>query len=651
MNKKELLMLIISLILIAVFTYLPHFSYNLPYHLDEWDHIGRSIRIQEQGFSYLTNNSPIEIGFDLILLIISKFIQLFNIDIVNIYQFLPAINVLIISSILFFNLKREYNYLIALPSFLFIISLPSNVNILGIWFYVPILAGMPLIYLILFSIEKNAYDENKIWLIALSLFFLAFIHQSSFLLITLVLIIYLAFNKNKMNLNLSKVLPFIFILIPIILTILYLTNNLSEISNLFESMIWGPIQPQINYNIFSLYGWLASILSFIGFYISSKNKQLLTFRIYYLISLISILIFPLIEKTIFSAYQRYLYHFMFAAIPLSAVGLYHSFKWLKNKTNNLGKILKYTIIILFILFIAISSIYQHSNFNSKTKLYTVLEEKEINSLKELSKYPTGTVLTPLDMGIAVKPITKIHEPALTFFDWEKAESLTYFYNADCEEKEEILYNKNIISFLPDYIHSESPIKCDFNEEIIMDKENYIYKTRLNKEVIHKVISKIQSNNNSSFSFLADTPREEFTLYFMIKPEINQEKYASIIQSGKGNGYDSGWSILLYDNKLNLRWKEDNEKKNIYTESDIKPNKWNFVTITYNKSFSIYIDSKIKNKSPYTKISFNESYHSLWKIGTTNFNIFNGEIKEITLINKSLSNKEISKEYYRLINFS
>lgn len=651
MNKKELFLLITALILLAVFTYSPHFSYKLPYHLDEWDHIGRSIRIQEQGFSYFINNTPIEVGFDLILLIITKFTSLFNLDIVNIYQFLPAINILIISLILFFNLKKEYNYALALLSFLFIIFLPSNVNILGIWFYVPILAAIPLVYLILFQIEKEKYERKDIWIIALSLLFIAFIHQSSFLLISLILLIYFSFNKHKIHWDLRKAPPFILILIPIILTILFLTNNLSDISNLFKSMIWGPIKPQINYNIFSLYGFLASIFSFIGFYISAKDKKLLTFRIYYTISLISILIFPLIEKSFFSAYQRYLYHFMFAAIPLSAIGIYYSFKLLNNKISNANKIFKYALIILFISFITISTIYQHSEFKSKTKLYTVLESDEINILKELSKYPKGIILAPIDMGIAVKPITKIHEPALTFFDWEKTENLSYFYNADCEKKEEMIYNENLLPDISehnfnskynrhniDYIISEKRINCEFLKLLRKSENYYIYETELNIETLLK-INKFRENQEKII-IPSGKIYDNFTLYAWVKPKLPT---SGIIKSVYGDGYNTSWMVYTDKEYIRINWGDSKDKFYLISKEKIKQNSTLFIAVTYNGNFTLYLDGKLQDtklaKFEYEKINLGLAKT---RVGAIFDKPAPYEINDLNIINKVLIEKKLKE---------
>jgi hypothetical protein len=417
-------------------------------------------------------------------------------------------------------------------------------------------------------------------------------------------------------------------------------------------MIWGPIQPQINYNIFSLYGWLGSVFSIIGFYISTKYKKLLTFRIYYSISLISIILFPLIENSFFSAYQRYIYHFMFAAIPLSAIGLYYSFKWLKNKTNNINKILKYTLLIFFICFIILSSMYQYHTFKSETKLYKVIEEKEINSLEALSKYQKGKVLTPLDMGIAIKPITKIHEPALTFFDWEKTSNLTHFHKTSCEQKEEIIYNEELLSdnyyFHKreknreniKYVISEEEINCLFLEKIPIESKYYIYRTILNNETMIK-ISHFQEDQDF-IKVPSSKVYDNFTLITWVKPNTPT---SGIMKSYYGDGYNTGWMIYTDNNLLRLNWADEKGKRHINSTKKLSNDNLYFISLTYNGNFTLYLNGE-KQDSKKANIKYEEKNLGLAKsrIGSIFDKPAPKEIINLRVINKYLNESEIETTY-------
>jgi len=642
MNLKKKILLIISLIALAVLTYSPHFLYPLPYHLDEWDHIGRSIRLQEQGFSYFNNHSPIEIGFDIILLIISIILSLFKIDIVFVYQFLPAINSLAIALILFFYMKKQINnYWLALSALPFLAFLPSNVNILGMWFYAPILAAIPFIYLSLFNLEKAVEEKSKknLYLTAFFLFILAFIHQSSFLLLFIISTVYLSFNYKFVIENKKIFYPLTILIIPAIIMFLHLTNNLSNISNFFSSFVWGPISPQINYNPFTFYGIISSLFALIGFYISFKNKLFLQFRIYFLISLISILIFPLTQFTIFSAYQRYIYHFMIASIPLSALGFYISIKWINNKLDKINNKLRLFILIAIILLIFLGMFYNYFTLHPKTKLYHAIEPSEIPVLQSLSGYPPGIVLTPIDMGIAVRPITKVHDPALTFFDWKKTEDLEKFYNSDCENIKESLYNNYLTEKKISYILSRKTIECD-NLKLLENEYPYkLYQFERNNLVLLYL-----KNIKASESIPTITKKElivnNFTIITQIKLEqINLAKIG-IIKSVYGDGYRSGWSVGIENSRIVFKSGNLTNKKAVYSSEILKANNNYDIKITYqDKNLNIYINNKL-DKSTNVPLSYDYNssapilVNGYWDTGKTD------NIQEILILNKSLSMSEI-----------
>jgi len=96
MDKKKLLFLF-ALAFVFLIVYSPHFMHTYPFHFDEWDHASKAVKIHEQGLKYFSHGHLVEIGFDLILWFISLFFNL-----VKIYQFLPAINAVIIAVILFY---------------------------------------------------------------------------------------------------------------------------------------------------------------------------------------------------------------------------------------------------------------------------------------------------------------------------------------------------------------------------------------------------------------------------------------------------------------------------------------------------------------------------------------------------------------------
>jgi len=611
MDIKKKVLLIISLVILGIIVYSPHFVYHLPYHLDEWDHIGRSIRMQEQGISYFSNSSPVEIGFDFIIIIFSLILSIIKVDIVNFYQFLPAINATIVGLILFFCLRKEFKqYWIGLCALPFLAFMPSNVNILGIWFYVPIIAAIPFIYLSLFNLERSIRDNEpkRLYLVALFLFIVAFIHQSSFLVIALSVLICMIFNHKFVLHNRKYFYPLLILIIPILIMVYYLSSGFTDLPRFFSHFIWGPITPQINYNPFTFYGILASFFALFGFYRCIKEKKLLSLRIYAVISLISILAFPLFEKTIFSAYQRYIYHFMIACVPLSAIGFYYSIVWIKNKLK--VKENKKTIVLTIITLILIVGMsFNYFTLHPQAKLYHVIEPGEIEGLKLLSSYPEGNVLVPINMGIAVRPITKTHDEALNYFAWRRSDNLDMFNSADCKRKEEYLYNSNLWSIPGDYnpggrkeknsiqyLFSKDEINCDFVEKIY-EKDYYVYKLNLDKNILVKM----QDTYSYSKGYSATSPKflvYNFTLNSTFYPtDLGLSKSQIIRMDYEGDGYHTGWSAIIINKKVILRAGNVTSTTELTSKDSLIKGKNNEVIISYNGNFKMTLNGKQQFDSP------------------------------------------------------
>jgi hypothetical protein len=469
MDKKYLL-LIPVLALAFILVYEIHFDQPLPIHLDEWAHIGNVAEIHEQGPSRL----GIESGFDIILLFISFFANL-----IEIYKFLPAINVVLISLVLFYFMRKKFNFWVGFLSIIFLASLRSNINILGIRFFVPVIAAIVFDYLCLFYLEESVKEKNpkKIFLSVLFLFLIAFIHQSSFLVIFLVVLVYLCFNYEFVVKNKYYFLPFTLLIFPTILAFRSLTSNFVFLGDFFKSLIWGPLyQAQINFNPFLFFGILSSMFAVIGYYIAYRKKTLLLFRIYVIIPLINLFIFPFTNFTIFSSYQRYIYHFMIAAVPLSAVGFYYSIMFVKDYLKKFGKVFSCVIVGLLVAVSIFVIFYGYNKTIPGADISYTLTEDEYFALKTLENYPSGDVLTPMRMGITVRAILKDSKSYTTSFYVGRKEKMDQFYDGNCSTKKDIIDKKELDSFM--YVYSKTLIECNFTEEIYQAGNNFIYRLNI-----------------------------------------------------------------------------------------------------------------------------------------------------------------------------
>jgi hypothetical protein len=461
MNNKKLLLLPAVIVFLFLIIYSPHFIHTYPFHFDEWSHISGATRIREQGLSYFSHYSLVEVGFDIILLFISFFFNL-----IIIYQFLPAINAVIIAVVLFYFMRKNFNYWVGgLVSILFLASLRSNVNILGLWFYVPIIGAIVFDYLCLFFLEESVRTDKpkKIYLVVLFLFLIAFIHQSSFLVIFLVTLIYFCFNY-KFVLNHKKYfIPFLILIFPAIVMFLFFSNGLQNIPKFFNRLLWAPSITQINFNPFLFYGILLSLFAVAGYYFCYKKRKLLPFRIYVVIPLINLFMFPFTNFTVFSAYQRYIYHFMIAAVPLSSVGFYYSIKYIQNYLKKYNKIVVNITVGALIIFSFMTIFVGYYKLYPRASLYYSIDSDEYEALQSLRDYPEGKVLALRRLGAPMKVVSG-HEALFNFVNSENIIKLNEFYSGDCDIKKEMLYNNYFRRQKTGYVHSKKQINClfDFN---------------------------------------------------------------------------------------------------------------------------------------------------------------------------------------------
>ena len=156
LTKTQLALITITIIALFLLIYSPHLKNPFPLHIDEWHHITESIKLEKGEYSK-GDIAGIKIGFHIILLLINKITNL-----ITIYKFLPAIwAVLTAITILATTYKLTNNFTIAFFSLIFFSSLKSNVNILGLWFFVPLTFSIPFIYLYIYFFTRGLKIQNK----------------------------------------------------------------------------------------------------------------------------------------------------------------------------------------------------------------------------------------------------------------------------------------------------------------------------------------------------------------------------------------------------------------------------------------------------------------------------------------------------------
>ena len=156
--KYKHLLLGLLLVLVGLITFYPHYTYTYPLHVDEWQHLAQARSVYTTGELSKVNPyfvegdtyESYEHGFQVFLAMV-----LYNIgfDPVLAYKFLPALFMLLGAISLFVLVSYLFkNYWIALLSVVFYLSLKSNVNIYGPWFFVPLTFALPFVAVFLLTL-------------------------------------------------------------------------------------------------------------------------------------------------------------------------------------------------------------------------------------------------------------------------------------------------------------------------------------------------------------------------------------------------------------------------------------------------------------------------------------------------------------------
>ncbi len=475
LTTQQIIYLLLTLTLTAILIYTPHIANPYPTHIDEWRHITETIKIK-QGITPKSSSS-VELGFHYFLAFLSLITNL-----IHTYQFLPAIWTIITSLILFFiTLNLTKNYTISLFTIIFFASLKSNVNIAGLWFFIPLTFSIPFIYLYIFFFNKGLIEKNKKYILIsfLIILFLIPTHSISFLFSIPILFIFSLFHLKYIK---KHYLFFsTFLLIPLLGVIFFAYLHNLTISQAFLKLLtelqfkkgWGVLE--LHNSPFELYSLVGYILAGVGLtsIISNKEKKqkYLIYAIWPITLIASILIFKITGISLLSPYQRNLYYFAISLPFLSSIGLYTILKYLKLNLKNKEKfkkaktILIITIIILTFLF--------YFSIPKNIKLYKVIDEDNYKALEFLKTKPNPEnqkIMAPASISCAIFPITN-YEPVGTIFFYGDRKATDKFFktSTNCTSKNQIIKKQNV-----SYILSKEPINCSW--KLIYNKNNNtIYK--------------------------------------------------------------------------------------------------------------------------------------------------------------------------------
>lgn len=483
MKKSQIILIGIASVFVFLAIYIPHYVNPFPVHIDEWHHITEALKLRNGGHSLGWNST--ELGFHLILMVLSYFVNL-----VLFYQYLPAIWGVITALVLFFVVYRKTgnNFYMGIFSMLFYTSLKSNVNILGIWFFTPLTFAIPFIFLYVYFFTEGIEKQNKKFIL-ISLIIMAFlipIHSISVLFAIPFFLIYTFINYNFLKKQWKFFI--IFLLIPLIGILFYSFINHTEIFKSILEIIkflqfkygWGVLEIKNSpFEIYSLIGYIFAVIGvFSIFFLEKEHKKYIPYLIWPITLIASIIIFRIIHVSYLSPYQRNLYYFAISLPFLSAIGLYHTSKFLEGKirvfikNERIRKIL--LIILILIIFFFVFNAYFEIPKN--TLLYKLIDNNDYEALKFLSKFPKATLMASPSISTAAYQISGQNIIAGIFQNSDNKEYLTEFFkkNTNCTRKKEIIKQFNVT-----YILSKNEsVNCNWTmiyNKTGLNSSDFIYK--------------------------------------------------------------------------------------------------------------------------------------------------------------------------------
>lgn len=486
-------LLIAALIFTFLLVYSPHFNYSYPLHIDEWIHIEYTKRLLNQEY-----NLHHELGYQIFLVIIFSVLKFLHISPILTYKFLPAIFAVFAAIFLFLLMyKLTKNYWVALFSIIFLASLPSNVNLLGLWFAVPLTLAIPLLYLFFyfytkaFQANENNY-KKQIIIASIILFLTALIHPSTAALLFPILIIHATINYKEIKTKPGILIVFLpFLLAGIwLLKILWMGNlnttkdyikyilQFNSIEILEPSITQNPLILTLGNNILLinqnllpvLYRLIPFALALLGLFFSLKTRKLRIFAIWFLTTIFLLFTSNFTGTSFLARSQRMTYYALLSLVPLSALGLHKLISYLRNKlTYNFQQKTIYTIMTIILIITLFSTFYNYGKQRQGTELYHLIDNADYEALTFLSQQEPGLVLAPLTQAATVYAISQNEVIARFWPIIGKEKVVEIFFSSSCQEKQVIIKEHNV-----DYVYSLSPINCGWKE--IYNQNKFIYKT-------------------------------------------------------------------------------------------------------------------------------------------------------------------------------
>lgn len=461
------------------------FNYPYPIHADEWAHLAQTVYIMQSGtLGFVNPYSPeleyhndLELGYHLFL---AAFFSISGLDPVLGYQYLPALFFTVNSLFLFLFVKRfTGNYYMALLSILFFLAVPSNTNIMGNWFAIPLTFSLFMVYafFMLFGEFMERGKRTYLFFSAAVYCLSAVTYPLAAILISIMVMVQLLLRirvrkkgflrNNMLPISGSGLMAMVLLLILV---------NFPGYSVL--SLEWTSFQ--YDYSLIFFYGIIPTSLAVIGALVAVDRKMNNVFIIWPAVFLLNLFSYMVTGTGLFFAYERSIYYLLVGFAPLAAIGLFHVIEKLYHTSGNLP--LRYrnyivpslAILLVLVIFTVIFQGYYEIGEKDLVLLH-VLEKQDYEAMKFIGEsYGSGNVvLADSLLSIGTYPISRSHAVAImpSNLAYGDTSIFTGFAASACSEKLRIADNENV-----DFVLSVFPIDCGFLEEVYRDGD-YVYRVR------------------------------------------------------------------------------------------------------------------------------------------------------------------------------
>jgi len=454
-------------------------SYTYPLHADEWTHLAQAqYMMSSHGMANVnpyiqqSTHRDLESGFHSFL---AAFFTSTGLDPITTYQYLPAIFMVITMLSLFLMLIVIIkNYWIALLSTLFLLFVKSNINLMGSWFFLPMIFAL----FLMFMFFAAYFSKGPIRYLAI-LFYLAtiFSYPTMTIIITMIVILYEIVNailhQDKTLFSLRYVKYYIIIIVALFTALMiFFKGRLSAIP--FIVKYGWTIYFEQTYTPMQMYGWIPTILAIIGIaYVIIKRKNLLMIAAP-VVFIVPMIMYSLFRFTILIPYQRAFFYFLISLVPLSAIGIYYIYNLFYSLFRSLFDIkslVRFISISIVVILLLLTSILGFRSYykidDNRFLLVHYATDTDYQAMQWIKQnYGKDTVImADIFTAFATYPLTGMQTVAVAPSNLEGGNmSVTQnFYfgsGTDCNSRQGILTKYHV-----KLVYSYDVINCNFLKEV------------------------------------------------------------------------------------------------------------------------------------------------------------------------------------------